>query len=110
MFARQHLGRVPIVGSAVADLVLAAMSLHAGASMWDLDIREDVGRFSPRPIFFIHGQDDFVVLPENLAVLYDLANEPKQKWLSPGQHSNIMTAHFDEYQSRVLTFFGKVKG
>jgi len=108
-FAHQHLDRLPILGSVLSELTLAGMSLHAGASFWRLDGRPCLARLAPRPVFFIQGRDDFVVLPENMTVLYELTPGPKTRWLAPGQHSNIMTADSDAYQTRVLTFFDQAR-
>ena len=104
LLARQHVGRAPVVGPALADLILASVSLHAGRSMWNLDASEAVARIAPRPLLLIHGEDDFVVPPANMTRLFNLAREPKSRWLGPGPHSNIMTTDFDEYQERVLAF------
>jgi len=108
-FAQHHFGRIPVVGSVLDDLVLASMSLHAGASMWNLDGRDAIAKLHPRPILFIHGQDDFIIPPMNMTILYNLAQNPKDKWLGPGLHSNVLIADFDGYQSRVLEFFGQAR-
>jgi fermentation-respiration switch protein FrsA (DUF1100 family) len=110
LLAQQHLGRVPVVGSVFAELVLASLSLHAGQSMWDLDASDAIARLAPRPVLLIHGQGDFIIPPANLDLLYDLARQPKSRWLGPGLHSNIMTADFDGYQARVIEFFNQAKG
>jgi len=99
-----HLGRIPVVGGLFADLLLASACLHLGASIWDLDATDAIGRLSPRPVLLVHGKGDFVMPPQNLDVLYRAAGEPKEKWLGPGPHSNIMTTDFDAYQARVLSF------
>jgi fermentation-respiration switch protein FrsA (DUF1100 family) len=108
--AHQHAARVPIVGPAMTDLVLAAMSLHAGRSMWSLDASEAIGRLSPRPVFLIHGDADVAIPRVNMERLYALAGEPKRRWLGPGPHSNIMTTAFDEYQRRVIEFLDAARG
>ena len=102
--AGQHLGRVPIVGGVLVDLALASMSLHAGRSLWQLDATDALAAIAPRPVLLIHGLDDRVIPPINLDLLYDLAGDPKTKWLGPGAHSNVMTEDFFEYRSRVLEF------
>ncbi len=105
LLADQHTQRFGMLGRAYAKLVLASMSLHAGASMWDLDALEAIAKIAPRPVFLIHGEDDFVIPPVNLPLLFDAANEPKQKWLGPGLHSNILTADYYTYQTKVVDFF-----
>ena len=107
--ARHHLGRLPVVGPLFSELVLASISLHVGASIWDLDARDAIAQLSPRPVLLIHGRDDIIIPPVNLSILYDAAREPKGRWLGPGPHSNVMTASFDEYRSRVLEFYGRTK-
>lgn len=77
--------------------------------MWTLDAREAIAELSPRPVLLIHGEDDFVIPPANLSLLFDLAREPKSQWLGPGMHSNIMFADFDGYQQRVITFLDRAK-
>ena len=64
---------------------------------------------SPRPVFLIHGQGDVLIPPVNLGLLYRLAREPKQQWLGPGPHSNILTEDFDGYQARVIEFFDRAR-
>ena len=94
LMARQHLGRIPLVGPPLAKLLPAALSLHAGRSFQEIDARPAVASLSPRPVLFIQGTEDIVVKPANLDILFDYAKEPKQKWLGPGPHSNIMTTDF----------------
>ncbi|MBN1488421.1 MAG: alpha/beta fold hydrolase [Phycisphaerae bacterium] len=109
LLARQHTAGIPVIGRAFSDLILAAMSLHAGRSMWSLDASDAIAALSPRPVLLIHGEDDLVIPPVNLSLLFDLANEPKTQWLGPGMHSNIMFADFDGYQQRVITFLDQAK-
>jgi len=103
--AEQHLGGVPVVGRPLGTLILASMSLHARRSFWTLDASEAIGRLSGRPVLLIHGLDDMMIPPANTEALYALAAEPKDKWLAPGAHSNVLTDDFDEYQERVLALF-----
>ena len=69
-----------------------------------------IQQIAPRPVFLIHGREDFLIPAINLQMLFDSAGEPKQKWLGPGPHSNIMTTDFYEYQKRVIRFFDNVHG
>lgn len=101
--ARHHLG------PALAPLVLGAMSLHAGRSLWSLDASQAIAELSPRPILLIHGEGDFVIPPDNMAILFDLAHEPKEQWLGPGSHSNILTSDFNGYQQRVIQFLDQAR-
>jgi uncharacterized protein len=109
LLARQHLGRIPVLGPLLADVALAAFSLHAGASIWRVDASTMIGDLAPRPVLLIHGADDFVIPPENLTRLYGLARPPKQQWLGPGPHSNIMTTDFYGYTQRVIEFLDRTR-
>lgn len=104
LLVEQHLGRLPLVGPVMATLIPVAASLHAGGSLWDVDAREAVAKLSPRPVLFIHGTKDVLIPPVNMEILFDCAGEPKDMWLGPGPHSNIMTTDFAEYQRRVIEF------
>jgi len=109
LLGHQHGERLPVLGPVLADLVLASMSLHAGGSMWEVDGVQAIAELSPRPVLLIHGEDDFVIPPDNMDKLYEAAREPKYKWLGPGLHSNILTADFATYQRRVRDFFDTVR-
>ncbi len=107
--AKQHASRLPVLGPVLANLVMASMSLHMGGSMWQIDGIDAIQRLTPRPVFLIHGQEDFVIPPDNMEKLFEAAKEPKCRWLGPGLHSNILTADFLGYQQRVLDFFSTVR-
>jgi len=104
MMADTHVGRLPVVGPLLGHLIIASMSLHAGRSLWALDARPAIAAISPRPVLLIQGDDDVLIPPESLDVLYAAAAQPKARWLAPGPHSNIMSTDFHEYQRRVLAF------
>jgi fermentation-respiration switch protein FrsA (DUF1100 family) len=104
-FARFHMGKLPLVGPAMRPLLLAGTSLHAGHSLWNLDAREPIARMAPRPVFLIHGDQDHMIDPSNMEELFTCARDPKQKWLGPGPHSNVLAVDYDEYQRRVISFF-----
>ncbi len=106
---RQHARRVPVVGPAMGNVMLAGVSLHAGRSMWECDAGAAIARLSPRPVLLIHGSDDFFIPAENMELLYERAGEPKAKWLGPGPHSNIMSTVFEGYQRRVIEFFNSAR-
>ncbi len=85
------------------------MSLHAGRSFWSLDATQAIHAIALRPVLLIHGKDDTLIPPVNMEILYSRARQPKDKWLGPGPHSNIMTSDFLGYQRRVIAFLDKAK-
>lgn len=109
LLAHQHLDRIPVLGPVMAELTIASLSLHAGASVWELDARPAIARLSPRPVLLIHGEDDVLIPPRNLPLLYRHAREPKAEWLGPGPHSNVMTTDFGGYERRVIEFLNSMR-
>lgn len=108
LLAEQHLGS-GIAGRTVGTLVLGAMSLHAGRSFRALDARPALARLAPRPVLLIHGDADRLIPPVNLDILHDAAAAPREKWLGPGPHSNVLTEDFYGYQQRVLAFLNAAR-
>lgn len=74
---------------------------------------DDIGRIAPRAVLLIHSADD-----QNATTplsgerrLYAAAGDPKQQWIAPsGGHTGALFAHPDEYERRVLDFFGHYLG
>ncbi len=104
LLAEQHLGRLPIVGEPLSVLIPAALSLHAGRSLWNVDARPAVAAIAPRPILLIHGTEDIFIPRVNMEILFAAAKPPRQRWLGPGPHSNIMSTDFAAYQTKVIRF------
>ncbi|MBU47267.1 MAG: hypothetical protein CL920_01050 [Deltaproteobacteria bacterium] len=67
---------------------------------------EDVVGTLKRPLLFIHGLEDKVVLPHHSKHLFKLAKEPKQLWLLPkGKHVNAWQVDRKQAEARVVQFF-----
>lgn len=65
-----------------------------------------VGRISPRPVFFIHGDADRIVPVEMSKRLFEAAGEPKTLWIIPGgDHLTCRRQDPQEYERRVVQFF-----
>lgn len=65
-------------------------------------------KFSPRPLFMIHGGADTYIKPDMAKALFDLAGEPKEFWLvEKAKHNQAFHLAHDEYKKRVLDFFDK---
>jgi hypothetical protein len=65
-----------------------------------------VGRISPRPVFFIHGDQDRIVPVQMSKELYERAIEPKKLWIVPGA-GHLEPHHLAgvEYEKAVADFF-----
>lgn len=104
LLARQHLGKLPVIGDLYGRIMLTLLGAQLGESPSNLDPLSAITCLEGRPVLLIHAAEDRLIPAENLNLLYDAADEPKGKWLAPGSHSNVLTADFDRYQDRVLAF------
>jgi len=66
-----------------------------------------VPRIAPRPVLFIHGEDDETVPQEHAQRLYQASLNPQnQLWVAPGAgHVKIYLTYPEEYMNRVTMFF-----
>lgn len=104
--AHHHAGRIPLIGPALADLVLASMSLQSGVNFFskNYSAEQAMARMGRRPVFIIRGEHDIVMPRSHATRLYQAARGPRQIWHGPGLHSNIVTTDPDTYARRVLGF------
>lgn len=102
--AQDHARRVPVIGPAFVDLVLAGMSAQTGTDFFTTSAVQAVARMGGRPVMVIHGDDDFAMPAEHAQRLHDAATGPREIWFGPGPHSNIITADPREYEQRVFRF------
>jgi len=72
-------GAVVINAGFISDAVIAVAALSSQTSGTDA-----VGRLSPKPVIFIHGEQDEVLPPTCSRDLYARAGEPKEIILYPG--------------------------
>jgi fermentation-respiration switch protein FrsA (DUF1100 family) len=81
---------------------------RAGIDVDSVRPMDVVARISPRPVFIIHGLDDYVVPVDNSKRNFAQAREPKQLWLVPGaKHGKSHSVAKAEYERRVTAFFNK---
>jgi fermentation-respiration switch protein FrsA (DUF1100 family) len=63
-----------------------------------------VGKITPRPILFIHGEQD--QYRPDFDDLYAAAFEPKEAWRVPeAGHTTVSQVFPEEYQRKILVFF-----
>ncbi|MCG3178866.1 MAG: hypothetical protein BIFFINMI_01196 [Phycisphaerae bacterium] len=69
-------------------------------------VRKAIARMSPRPMFFIHGERDSYIRPDQTKYLYALAPQPKFLWIIPrAKHNQGVAIAPDEYRQRTVAFF-----
>lgn len=82
--------------------------LLAGGRLRRLRPVDYVGRLSPRPVLFIHGERDSYIPHEQPVELFAAAGEPKEAWTAPASdHAVARLDHPQEYAGRVLAFFDR---
>jgi len=88
----------------LAWLIISMTSLRLGVNIFRYEPILWVGKISPRPIFFIHGDHD-QYLPD-FDELYAAANQPKELWrLSDAGHTEASQLYPEEHARRVIEFF-----
>lgn len=94
------------LGKILGYLVVAVTSVRLGANLFQFEPVRWVGRITPRPILFIHGELD-QYLPD-FDELFNAAKEPKEAWRLPAvQHTKASEAQPEEFYQRVIGFFDK---
>lgn len=102
--ASHHAGRVPVLGRAIAGLILGEMSLLTGTNFFAASAEQALARGGDRPILIIHGNQDAVMPAEHAQRLHDAVPGPRAIWWGPGAHSNIVTANPEAYAQRLFSF------
>ena len=65
-----------------------------------------VSKISPRPVFFIFGEDDKRVPLNYAKLLFEKAGQPKEIWIVPGAaHAEVYAKAGLEYETKILNFF-----
>ena len=93
----------------LAWLIVGMTSLRLGANLFHYEPIRWVGKISPRPILFIHGDHD-QYLPD-FDQLYAAARQPKELWRLPEVgHCNASQYYPEEHARRVIEFFSRYLG
>ncbi len=66
---------------------------------------------TPRPILFIHGENDSYLPVDQSRMLYALAGQPKWLWIAPdARHNQAVVRHPEQYERRTTAFFTRHLG
>ena len=79
---------------------------------YDEYMSQAIKGMASRPLFVIHGQKDFIILPEQSKSIYDkIQSDKKEYWLVPGSyHLTAYNLYKKEYEEKVLSFLEKYMG
>jgi pimeloyl-ACP methyl ester carboxylesterase len=92
-----------------AWLIIAITSLRLRANLFGYEPVKWVGRIAPRPILFIHGEEDLYC--SDFDDLWNAAAEPKEAWRLPGVgHTKASELYPEEFNRRVIGFFKRNLG
>jgi uncharacterized protein len=90
----------------LAWLIISITSLRLGANLFQYEPVRWVGKISPHPILFIHGDHD-QYLPD-FDDLYGAAKPPKELWRLPDAgHTTASQFYPEEHIRRVIEFFNR---
>jgi uncharacterized protein len=93
----------------LAWLIIGITSIRLGVNLFQYEPIRWVGKISPRPIFFIHGDHDQYV--PDFDALYAAAREPKELWrLTEAGHTTASQLYPEEHARRVNEFFSRWLG
>ena len=85
-------------------LIVGITSIRLRVNLFQYEPIRRVGKISPRPILFIHGDHD-QYLPD-FDELYAAARQPKELWRLPeAGHCNASQFYPEEHAGRVIEFF-----
>ena len=92
-----------------AWVIIAITSLRLRTNLFGCEAVRWVGRIAPRPILFIHGEEDQYCI--DFDDLWNAAAEPKEAWRLPGVgHTRASELYPEEFNRRVIGFFKKNLG
>jgi pimeloyl-ACP methyl ester carboxylesterase len=104
-----EMGFAAWLAKSIAWLIIFTTSIRLGTNLFQYEAIRKVGRISPRPILFIHGDQD-KYLPD-FDELYAAAKPPKTVWRLPDVgHTNASQFYPEEHSLRVIEFFKRYLG
>jgi len=92
----------------LARLFVTTACLRTQLNLYDIDLARWINRVAPRPLLLIFGEQDVIVPPSEVDLLFARAGDPKEVWRVPAAaHRNIHTLQPVEYRRRICEFFEK---
>lgn len=90
----------------VNQLAEFLVQIRTGINLDSVNIVDEVGKISPRPVYIVHSRADVVAPPDAGEKLYNAAREPRFLWLEEdAAHLAIYLENERRYQRRLLDFF-----
>jgi fermentation-respiration switch protein FrsA (DUF1100 family) len=96
----------PPLGWLVEKLGMPIASAHAGVNLSSWAPDQFISQVWPRPVLFIHGEQDEIISFERGQALFDAAPQPKYHvWYPEGSHNDIVS---NESAARIVLEFLKM--
>ncbi|WP_019639837.1 alpha/beta hydrolase [Paenibacillus fonticola] len=90
-------------------LTLAFIRMHVGNAK-RVNPRKALKNIHPRPVLFIHGDQDYSIPYENSIRLHEAYKEHSELWtVSNADHVQAYRLDREKYTKRVVQFFGNIK-
>jgi uncharacterized protein len=105
---RLHM-RLGVIGEWLAPLLLLQLKPRLGINVTDLSPLERIKQASA-PLLIIGGAEDRHTTVADTQLLFDAAPQPKSLWIIPGAaHVDFAAYAGEEYETRLLSFFGGIR-
>jgi fermentation-respiration switch protein FrsA (DUF1100 family) len=92
----------------LARMFVITACLRTRLNLFDIDLVRWIHRVAPRPLLLIFGEQDVIVPPSDVDVIFARAREPKEVWRVPeAAHRDIQVRQPEEYRQRILDFFNE---
>lgn len=106
--AARRRGYPRLAASFAAFAGCGATALRLRSPMAAFDPIQVVHRIAPRPILFMHGEEDDVIALSHARLLFARAEQPKDLWILDGlAHCRGLESACEAYQTRILDFLGR---
>ncbi len=94
----------------LAPILVKAAERELGLNVEQINSKESLATMVPRPVMIIHGEDDQLFPVSHAYEMCETAQEPKELWIIKGLTHDYPIKQRNEYQKRVLEFFGEAFG
>jgi hypothetical protein len=91
--------------------VIGFINMETGVNVSEVRAIDDLADIAPRPVLFIHGEQDTVVPVSNSQDMFEAAGQPKDLFIIPDAgHGGLLDASPQEFEQRFVGFFVRYLG
>lgn len=94
-----------LTGRAPWPMMMWFVDQEAGVPASEVNGLQDVAQIAPRPLMFVHGEQDNIVFLSDSQAMYEAASDPKALYVVPGaDHVNLVSIDLEGYAENVVSF------